>query len=226
MNLRKLEEVAFVWWEDYVPYGLCKPDDNPPSDKCRLAIIGKCYGRGWDEGKVILTRPIVSRDDKMAVDDMGTKYELGDYHSDYQQYLEARDQKISIIREWAFGVIGRSMHYELVERVGIYISGKVEGELFRMAVQKQEEAMLVFTNGKIGFFDPFSMTGGQEYALYGELYGKQRERYHSRPDIKGRYFCDYKGAFFPFVFENDMRYPKAGGAGVLRPESAKEYGVI
>ena len=98
--MKKLDQYAFVLWKDYDAVGLCKPpedNENPHVTaavgaayaRYPIAVVGEVYGRGWGEGKVILTRPIAKIEGNRVETDTGVEYLLEQKHPDYLAYEKA-----------------------------------------------------------------------------------------------------------------------------------------
>lgn len=214
----QLADCLFVIWHDYEAYGLCLPDDDLTNTGGQLAVIGK------QEGKVILTRPIICVDNDRVVTDMGYEYILTDFHPDYEEYREARsDSGIVVVRKYALGILEDGTPY-IMGRTDFY---EKEAQRFRKAIRAQDGMKLVFTDGTQGFVDPFSIEQTQQYCIYGESWGVRRVPSTQEP--KGEPMFGYKGASLPKVFKQYVRYWKEGGIGAaptLSMEKAKEYNVI
>lgn len=233
--MQKLDQYAFVLWKDYDAVRLCKPPEegnieNPHVTAAvgesyatyPIAVVGEVYGRGWGEGKVILTRPIAKIEGSKIKTDTGEEYLLEQKHPDYLAYEKARDEGIKIVQQYSFGAIDSD------EESYIYISGNSGGYVgkqpnLRKAVETQEGALLTLHGGTKVFVDVFAMSWTQEYYIYEA--NETREKVVNAK-ATGRAFCGYKGAWLLDLYANDLHQCGVGGAPFLTAKRAKELGII
>ena len=231
--MQKLNQYAFVLWKDYDAVGLCKPPEDIKKPHVTaavgeayatypIAVVGEVYGRGWDEGKVILTRPIAKIEGNRIETDTGVEYLLEQKHPDYLAYEKARDEGLEVVREYSFGVIDSN------EESYIYISGNSGGYVgkqpnLRKALETQEGALLTLHGGTKVFVDVFAISRTQEFYMY--ECNETREKVVNAKAI-GRAFCGYKGAWLLDLYANDLSQCGVGGAPCVTAKGAKELGII
>lgn len=231
----RLENYAIVLWENYKAVGLCRPPEEGntetpyktasvggPYKKIRIAVVGEVYGRGWNEGEVILTRPIARIEGSKITTDTGVEYLLEQKHLDYLSYEKALGEGIDIVRRYSFGAIDSG------EESYSYISGNSGGYVgqqpnLRKAVEIQDGALLTLHGGTKVFVDVFAMHPSQEYYIY-EVNQNGRDKKQVNPKAIGRAFCGYKGALLLDLFATDLH--RVGGARTLTGKSAKELGIM
>lgn len=214
----KIDNYAFVrvrWSDNNVTMLTTEKDnsENPEDSRYYVALLGKSYGReGFEDGQPLHTSAIkeYSEDGNKVVTYSGSVYELGEKNPGYVAYEKAVEKGIPIIREWAIGVIE--------ETEALYLQGdwdNPEDDFFRKQIVAQEGPILTTVDGNKVFVDWISINLIQLRHLRSE---------NRRGQLKGDKF--YGMAFEPDIFANDWKSSRAGGAGMLSVEYAKDKGII
>lgn len=76
---------------------------NPENFTGRFCLSGIITGRkGFDDGMLLKTSPIVSIENNTVTTASGSKYELDEVSPDYMDFLDALEKSIPIISSWGF----------------------------------------------------------------------------------------------------------------------------
>lgn len=86
--------------------GLVLPEDFKSGEYC---IIGEIYDRpGWEDGRCIKTSNIMEFTESKAVTRSGSIYELGTINKDYQRFINACKDGVTVLKWWNIGSHGLS----------------------------------------------------------------------------------------------------------------------
>ena len=228
-----LEDYAFAirHGRNYRIVQLCRPEDFENdkklinSEECesdyQLVVIGKIFGREWNEGDVITTAPIkeFEREEQSITTTYGVKYKLGEKHYHYTSYEKAIEEGTPILRKWALGGI---------EDGSVYIAGNIKTPQgtypnFQQKVEYQVGARIILHKGMKIFVDWFSI----EQKQYAKLFDEFNHCYKMVEQRGKNDFCS-KG-FIPTIKGDswcNMGASGLGGTHYLTVEKAKKYGIM